>query len=129
MTTNDVTSHPSPVSGDVITHISGQPLQPLIYAASVDRLRRAVDPVTLTVARPRADGGAVQRRDGGAAKRPAYEAAAGEGSGDGDDVSRGSLEKRLCRGGVGRESVNDLVIGRLTRQLSGDCLATPAGKR
>ena len=97
------------------------PLRPLAYAAAVDRLRRAVDPVTLTVLR-RADGGAAQRSDGGAAKRPADEAAAE----DGDNVSGGSLEKRLCTNGAGRESVNDLVIGRLTRQLSGDALATPA---
>ncbi|XP_043212218.1 tyrosine-protein phosphatase non-receptor type 13-like [Amphibalanus amphitrite] len=109
--------------GDVITHISGCPLRPLSYSAAVDRLRRAVDPVTLTVIR-RGDGGAASRIDSGASKRPADEDA-----GDGDDVSRGSLEKRLCRDGPGRESVNDLVIGRLTRQLSGDCLATPEGKR
>ncbi|KAF0292066.1 hypothetical protein FJT64_009877 [Amphibalanus amphitrite] len=109
--------------GDVITHISGCPLRPLSYSAAVDRLRRAVDPVTLTVIR-RGDGGAASWTDSGAAKRPADEDA-----GDGDDVSRGSLEKRLCRDGPGRESVNDLVIGRLTRQLSGDCLATPEGKR
>ena len=116
-----------PRTGDVITHISGCPLRPLTYSAAVDRLRRAVDPVTLTVSRRgAADSGAATRSDGGAAKRPADEDVPAEAAGD--DVSRGSLEKRLCREGIGRQSVNDLVIGKLTRQLSGDCLATPAGK-
>ena len=122
---------PTLISGDVITHISGRPLQPLTYAASVDRLRRAVDPVTVTVARrPGADGGAVQRGDGGAAKRPADEPAAGTGVLMGMMLVGVRWRRDSVGAGLGeREWVNNLVIGRLTRQLSGDCLVTPAGKR